>query len=364
MDLGFFMMPNHPPHRDYREGHEHDLDTLVFGDKLGVTEGWVGEHFTCRREPVPCPDILIAQAFLQTKKIMLGAGAFLLPYHLPAELAHRVCWLDHISGGRFMVGIGAGGLPTDCELFGVDGASGENRDKMVEAFDLMVKFWTSTGPFDHKGKHYKGGRPVGMPEMGLAYHLSPLTKPYPKIAIAGLSQSSPTLRFAGLRGFIPMSLAWSPDYLKSHWEAYVEGAEAAGKPVERKNWRVGCEIYIAETDAEARRRICEGSVGENWRNYMIPLLKKLNFLGACKHDQSVPDSDVTVEYLADKVWIVGSPQTAIEKLGRLRQQVGEFGTLLQVIYDHVDEKTAYRESLTALHDEVLPAFDKLEVAAQ
>jgi hypothetical protein len=97
---------------------------------------------------------------------------------------------------------------------------------------------------------------------------------------------------------------------------------------------------------------------------MIPLLKKLNFLGACKHDQSVPDSDVTVEYLADNVWIVGSPQTAIEKLGRLRQKVGEFGTLLHVIYDHIDEMTPYRESLTALHDEVLPAFDKLEVAAQ
>jgi alkanesulfonate monooxygenase SsuD/methylene tetrahydromethanopterin reductase-like flavin-dependent oxidoreductase (luciferase family) len=362
--LGLFMMPNHPTHRSYAEGHAHDLDTLVFADRLGLQEGWVGEHFTCRREPCPSPDILIAQAFVKTQTIRLGAGAFLLPYHVPAELAHRICWLDHISGGRFMVGIGAGGLPTDCELFGVDGAAGENRERMVEAFDLMVKFWTSTGPFEHVGKYYTGGRPAGMPDFGLAYHLEPLTKPYPQISIAGLSDSSPTLRFAGQRGFIPMSLAWSPDYLRSHWKVYSEGAAAAGRTVDRRDWRVGCEVYIAETDAEARRHAIEGCLGDSWRSYMLPLLRELKFLGACKHDQSVPDSDVTVEYLADHVWIVGSPRTAVEKLGRLRQQVGEFGCLLQVMYDHLDELTAYRESMTALQNEVLPAFGDMTMAAQ
>jgi alkanesulfonate monooxygenase SsuD/methylene tetrahydromethanopterin reductase-like flavin-dependent oxidoreductase (luciferase family) len=363
MQLGMFMMPNHPPHRAYAEAHAHDLDTLVFADGLGLSEAWVGEHFTCKREPLPCPDILIAQAFLKTSRIKLGAGAFLLPYHVPAELAHRVCWLDHISGGRFMVGIGAGGLPTDCDLFGVDGAAGENRDMMVEAFDLMVKFWTSEGPFEHTGTYYKGGRPRGMAKLGLAYHMTPLTKPYPRVAIAGLSASSPTLRFAGLRGFIPMSLAWSPNYLRSHWEAYVEGAEASGKPVDRNDWRVGCEVYIAETDAEARKLAIDGALGESWRAYMLPLLKELDFLGACKHDPSVSDSDVTVEYLADNVWMIGSPNTVAEKLGALRHKVGAFGCLLQVIYDHTDEMTAYRESVTALKNEVLPKLEATKADA-
>ena len=354
MKLGYFMMPNHPEHRSYLDAHQHNLDTIEFIDGLGFSEAWVGEHYTCKREPLPCPDILIAQAFAKTERIKLGAGAFLLPYHLPAELAHRIMWLDHISQGRFMVGIGAGGLPTDCDLFGVDGAAGENRDMMVEAFDLMVKFWTSDGPFEHEGTYYKGGRPKGMPDFGLDYHLTPFTKPYPEIAIAGLSNASPTLRFAGLRGFIPMSLAWSPDYLVSHWEAYTDGAEASGRDISRDQWRVGCEIYIAETDAEARDNIINGSVGESWRNYMLSLLKRLDFLGACKHDQSVADSDVTVEYLADNVWVVGSPTTVTEKLEALQHKVGKFGCLLQVGYDHIDEKTAYRNSMRALHDEVLP----------
>ena len=117
-----------------------------------------------------------------------------------------------------------------------------------------------------------------------------------------------------------MSLAWSPDYLVSHWRAYEEGAEASGKTPDRSKWRIGCEMYVAETDAQASKNVLNGSVGESWRNYMLPLLAKLKVLGACKHDQSVPDSDVTVEYLIDNVWAVGSPQTVIEKIGRLKQQ--------------------------------------------
>jgi alkanesulfonate monooxygenase SsuD/methylene tetrahydromethanopterin reductase-like flavin-dependent oxidoreductase (luciferase family) len=355
MEIGLFMMPNHPLHRDYAEGHYHNLDTLAFADAHGYAEAWIGEHFTCKREPLPAPDLLIAQALLKTENIRLGAGAFLLPYHVPAELAHRVAWLDRISKGRFMVGIGAGGLPSDFGLFGVDGATGENRAMMAEAFDLMVKFWTSDGPFEHQGRYYKGGRPVD-DGPNLAFHLKPETQPYPPVAIAGLSASSPTLKFAGTRGLIPMSLCWSPDHLLSHWRVYTEGAEKAGLAVDRSRWRVGCEIYIAETDAEARRKAVEGPLGECWRDYMLPLMAKFGYINGCKHDQNVPDSDVTVDYLADHVWVVGSPRTVIEKLGNLRARVGEFGCLLQVIYDHIDDMEGYRASLAALAEEVLPAF--------
>ena len=254
-----------------------------------------------------------------------------------------------------MVGIGAGGLPTDHVMFDVDAAAGENREMMAEAFELMVKFWTIDGPFQHDGKYYKGGRPEPIGP-NLAFHLQPMTKPYPRVSIAGLSGSSPTLRFAGSRGLMPMSLCWSPDHLMSHWRVYCEGADSAGLTPNRADWRIGCEIMIAETDAEARRLAVEGSLGECWRNYMLPLMRQNNFISGCKHDQSVPDSDVTVDYLADKVWIVGSPSTAAEKLAKLRDKVGDFGCLLQVVYDHLDDMEAYRGSLTALREEVMPQF--------
>jgi len=77
---------------------------------------------------------------------------------------------------------------------------------------------------------------------------------------------------------------------------------------------------------------------------------------AAKHDQSVADSDVTVDYLADKVWIVGSPKTAAEKLAKLRRHGGRFRLhACRSSMTICDDMGAYRASMTALQEEVLPA---------
>ena len=132
MKYGLFMMPSHPPERNIYDAHQWDLDYLALCDELGFDEAWIGEHFTSPWEPIPAPDLLIAQALMKTKRIKLGSGAHLLPFHHPAELAHRVAYLDHISQGRFLFGVGASGLPSDWALFDVDGNNGEHRDMTRE----------------------------------------------------------------------------------------------------------------------------------------------------------------------------------------------------------------------------------------
>ena len=97
MDFGYFMIPSHPPERSPFDWNQYDLQALRWGDEVGVSEAWVGEHFTVVWEPNPAPDLTIAQALLQTKRIKLGPGAHLLPYHHPVELAHRVAFLDHLA---------------------------------------------------------------------------------------------------------------------------------------------------------------------------------------------------------------------------------------------------------------------------
>src|SRR5687768_18589783 len=151
MKFGLFMMPSHPPERGLYESHQWDLDYLSLVDELGFEEAWIGEHFTSPWEPIPAPDIMIAQALMRTKRIKLGTGAHLLPFHHPAELAHRVAYLDHLAQGRLMLGVGAGGIPSDWTVFDVDGMNGVNRKMMWEALDIMLKFWTDPEPFTHKG---------------------------------------------------------------------------------------------------------------------------------------------------------------------------------------------------------------------
>ena len=105
MKYGIFMMPSHPPERNIYDSHQWDLDYLELVDGLGYDEAWIGEHFTAPWEPIPAPDIMIAQALMRTKRIKLATGAHLLPFHHPAELAHRVAYLDHLAQGRFMFGV-------------------------------------------------------------------------------------------------------------------------------------------------------------------------------------------------------------------------------------------------------------------
>ena len=154
MEIGIFLMPAHPPERTLYDATQWDLDIIELADQLGYVEAWVGEHFTVPWEPICAPDLLLAQALLRTKNIKLAPGAHLLPYHHPVELAHRVAYFDHLAQGRFMLGVGASGIPGDWALFDVDGKNGEHREMTREALEIMLRIWTEDEPWEHRGKYW------------------------------------------------------------------------------------------------------------------------------------------------------------------------------------------------------------------
>jgi alkanesulfonate monooxygenase SsuD/methylene tetrahydromethanopterin reductase-like flavin-dependent oxidoreductase (luciferase family) len=73
----------------------------------------------------------------------------------------------------------------------------------------------------------------------------------------------------------------------------------------------------------------------------------------------VPDSDVTPEYCARHNWLVGSPATVAERLHRIYEEVGGFGTLLLFCFDYSENPQAWRHSLELLAKEVMPRFKSL-----
>ncbi len=361
MDIGFFSMPSHPPERDLREGHEWDLQTIRWGDELGMSEAWIGEHHTAPWEPNPAPDLLVAQGFSQTERIRLGPGGFLLPYHHPAELANRVAALDHISQGRLNFGIAASGLPSDWAMFNVDGLSGENRDMTREALDIILRLWDED-EFDHQGKYWHVTKTGRMVE-SLVPHLAPLQDPHPPIGVAGLSANSDTLKLAGERGFLPMSLNLNPAYVSSHWSAVEAGAQSAGRTAQRRDWRMVREVFVAETDEEAWRLSVDGMMGRMYSEYFLPLLGNFGFLEYFKTDPAVADSDVTPAYCAEKNWLIGSPDTVAEKLEAVYDAVGGFGTLLVFGFDYAETPEAWHTSMGLLMNEVLPKVKHLTPSA-
>ena len=361
MEFGFFTMPSHPPERGLKAGHDWDLQVLRWLDDLDYTEAWIGEHHTAPWEPHPAPDLLVAQALLQTKRIRIGPGGFLLPYHHPAELANRVAMLDHLSEGRLMFGVAASGLPSDWAMFHVDGMSGVNREMTREALEIILKLWADPAPFDYVGKYWQVSKPETM-FGSLKPHLKPLQTPHPPIGVAGLSKNSDTLKLAGERGYLPMSLNLNPGYVATHWELVEIGAARSGRTPWRGDWRLVREVFVAETDEEAWRWSVGSMMGRMSREYFLPLLEQFGFKEFMKHSPEVADSDVTTEYCAERNWLIGSPATVAEKIERVYREVGGFGQLLVFGFDYSDDPEVWHNSLRLIRDEVLPRVRHLTPA--
>ena len=355
MDLGLFMMPLHPPERLLADTMDEDLELLVAADRLGYQEAWIGEHQTLGWEPIAAPDIFIGKALALTERIRLGPGVVLLQQHHPAMVANRIAVLDHLARGRFNFGIGVSGIPTDHELLGIDGNRGDHQAMWQESIELILKLWTAEAPFDFPGKFWHVG--IRNPRLKIAQGVlpRPYQKPHPPIGVAGVTARSVSHRYAGERGWYPMSINFaSPRTLRSHWENYSEGARAAGRAPDRRLWRIGRDIFVGETTAEARRHALNGSMARGFREWMLRQFDGASErLAVFKQDPAMPDADVTVEYLVDNIWVVGDPDACARKLRALYDEVGGFGVLLAVTHDW-DDKARWLRSMELLAKQVVP----------
>ena len=224
-----------------------------------------------------------------------------------------------------------------------------------ESLDIILMLWASEEPFEYKGDYWTVNRIDTMLD-NLKFHIKPFQKPHPPIGIAGVTPGSDTLKIAGEQGMMPMSLNISPSYLATHWDAVCEGADRGGRTADRKDWRVVREVYVAETDAEAREKATKGMLGRAYREYLLPLFDSFEFTHYFKHHPDIPDSEVTPEYLVDHGWLVGSPKTVTEKLGQMYEETGGFGCLLVLTFDHIDDDAGWRNSQRLLAEEVMPHF--------
>src|SRR5438128_2199278 len=118
MDIGLFVVPFRAPQTDLLKGFEWDMQVIRWAEEFGLSEIWVAEHSTIRWEPVCSPELYLAAAAVQTKRIKLGTGANVPANHNPIALAHRLMQLDLMCQGRLMVGLGAGAYPSDHQIHG------------------------------------------------------------------------------------------------------------------------------------------------------------------------------------------------------------------------------------------------------
>ena len=103
----------------------------------------------------------------------------------------------------------------------------------------------------------------------------------------------------------------------------------------------------------------EGEIGDQYRNFWLPVLNRIGMIDTCKHHPDVADSDVTVEYMMEHNMCIGSPETVERKIADIVASSGGFGQLLITSYDHLDDMQGWRESTKRLAQEIMPKFSRL-----
>jgi probable F420-dependent oxidoreductase len=149
----------------------------VAADEAGIESVFTGEHVVvpdplAPPSQVPPETVLVhpstALAFCAavTKRLKLGTGITLLPSHNPLVVAKEYGSLDHLSGGRLILGIGVGYVPLEYEALGLEF---ENRGRRTDEYiDAIRAMWTQPSPaFDGEFVSFRGvnafPRPVQQP---------------------------------------------------------------------------------------------------------------------------------------------------------------------------------------------------------
>lgn len=351
MHAAVFQAPFLRPERSAREVFSWAVDQAVLHDQAGYTEYWVGEHATRSWESIPNPELVIAAAAGQTERIKLAPGAHLLPYHNPATLAVQVAFLSQVLEGRYLLGVGAGAFPDDAAVRGL-GSLAANHRMMTEALDLMERVWRGE-PFRHQGEFFAAGFPEAVDGHPFRDHLLPWGGKV-DIALAALSTNSPSIQLAGRRGWIPLTIYVGDEVMQEHWDIYKTAAQLNGHPADRSIHHVVRDVFVADTDKEARRLAVEGGMGRAWSEYLLPVYRDLGLLRGLLRDDSMSLDDIDLDYLAEHVWLVGSPETVTDKLQSCFDRMGGWGTHLIYSHDYLDDPDPWNESVRRFAEEVAP----------
>ena len=152
------------------------LDMTCAIEDLGFDSVWVGEHLIYRWEDRPARGpweawIMLAAIAASTSRIELGPLVACTNFHNPALLAKQAATIDELSGGRFILGLGAGWNETEFRAFGYP--YDHRIDRFEEAFTI-IRTLLREGAIDFDGRWYqardcellpRGPRPAGPPLM-------------------------------------------------------------------------------------------------------------------------------------------------------------------------------------------------------
>jgi alkanesulfonate monooxygenase SsuD/methylene tetrahydromethanopterin reductase-like flavin-dependent oxidoreductase (luciferase family) len=228
---------------------EETIEQCVLADEMGFDYVWfVEHHFLTSFSMSPCPEVIFGALSQLTKRIRLGFGVVILPYHHPVRVAERVAMVDHMSRGRVDFGTGRS-APYEQLGMGIDPR--DTRDMWEESLSMVPKIWEE-GLFSWEGRFWNVPPRDVRPK--------PYQQPHPPIWVAALQPA--TYRLAAEKGIGVMALSVAaPSVLAQHIKEYkknVKKAKPVGKAI-NDQWLSSTMAYC-DLDNKAARELAAKSL--------------------------------------------------------------------------------------------------------
>ena len=321
MKFSIFMMPLHHPTESPSLAFSRDIELVRYADELGFDEFFIGEHHSGGWETMPAPEMALAKASAMAHRIRLGTSVISVPFHHPFHVAERMAFLDHLTQGRAILGVGPCALVTDKNLFGL--ATEQLYPMMAESVEIIVRLLESPEPIDYDGEFWK------IRQMRL--QLRSYQQPRMPMAIAS-SGNPVSLELAGKHGMIFLSPAGknvrNNQTKAEQWNKVESIAAKHGTTTSRDNWRIATCVYLAGSREEAWRDV-EASIGRDMQYFASIGLK-----GPYESYPGQPLHEITPRSGADRRdWIVGTPDDAIAHIERMQSETGGFGGLMLTTHE-------------------------------
>ena len=312
------------------DSFEETIRECERAEEAGFDSVWLGEH---HNNPVlyPAPLLGLAAIAARTSRVSLGTGVLLLPLYHPMCVAEEGAMVDMISGGRLILGVGAGYAPEEFAAFGL--SVKQRGSRLEEGAALLRRLWTETGVTHHGRYYHVEGATVGP---------RPVQRPAPPIWFG--AWTAPAIERAARLGdawLAGPSAALSE--LSSCVAAYRQQRAELGK--DAGTIAAFRYVFVAGT-AEEALEIAGGSFIRAFEDMYFrwphPVVKR-------------PAGELTIERLAENRIILGDPDACVREISRFRQEIGLDHLVCRFSVPGIS-RDASMASLDLFAREVMPAL--------
>ncbi|WP_084152316.1 LLM class flavin-dependent oxidoreductase [Nocardioides halotolerans] len=280
---------------------EELVEEVEAAEAAGFDLAFVPEHHQGPRVGYCAPLVVAAHLLARTSRIRVATGVLVLPAHHPLHVAETATMLDHLSDGRFVLGVGAGYQPADLAPFGVDLA--ERGPVMEEWLEVLRQL------FNEPDVNHHGGR---LDLDGVRLRPPPRTPGGPPVWLGSWSG-------AGVRRAARWAGGWVADPIRTVTE--VAGmADAYRAAVEELGTTAGPVVVMREAWVDNDDDRAHGAFAD----LVTPVFGYYRKRGAFTEDVD------SYEELAADRFVVGSPETVADTVVDVAARTGGDAVVLHL----------------------------------